>query len=106
MVLPPRKTLGTQQASVAAAAWTPAFAGVVARKRHPVIDSEFDAAFDDLRLGQMNQRCVDHQSTRLLINTLLRRQIRHRLVGLDVLGSTIRVAAVVERIDADKEVTS
>ena len=81
----------------------PSAVGVVAAVGQGVVDAELQAALDDLRLGQLDQRSVDLQLLPAL-DPGLGRQVGHLLVGADVLGPAVRVAAVVQGVDADEDV--
>jgi hypothetical protein len=56
-----------------------------------------------LGLGQVQQRRVQLHRP-LALNSGPRGQVGHRFIGRKILGPAIRIAAVVERIDAQKNV--
>ncbi len=64
-----------------------------------VVHSELHAAADDLRLGEVNERRVDREAA-----GEFRAQIGRAFEGFNELRSAVRVAAVVDRVDADEDV--
>jgi glycosyltransferase involved in cell wall biosynthesis len=77
--------------------------GVVATVRQPERNAKLLRQFDDLRFCQPQQRRVDLKA-RAAFHACFGGEIRHALVGLDVLGAAIRVARIIERVDADKDI--
>src|SRR5467141_4522512 len=94
--------LGAQQARVAPPARRAVLRRVVAAAGERVVDAELDAAAQDAGLGELDERRVDLQPRSL--DAGLGRELRHLLVGREVLRPAIGVAAVVERVHADEEV--
>ncbi len=93
--------LAPQPARVASTARTPLLVRAVAGHRERVIDAELDAAADDLRLRERHERRVDRD--RRTLHAALRRQPRERLERRDELGTTIRIARIVDRVHADDD---
>src|SRR5467141_495161 len=94
--------LGAQQARVAPPARRAILSGVVAAAGERVVDAELDAAAQDAGLGELDERGVDLQPRSLDAGP--GRELRHLLVGRDVLRPAVRVAAVIERVHADEEI--
>src|SRR5467141_1681283 len=94
--------LGAQQARVAPPARRAILSGVVAAAGERVVDAELDAAAQDAGLGELDERGVDLQPRSLDAGP--GRELRHLLVGREVLRPAVRVAAVVERVHADEEI--
>ena len=96
------ESVGAEQAAVAVPARDALGSGVVAADRRRVVDAELGASTDDLRLREVDQRCVDRESS--TFDRGAGREVGGRLEGLDELGTAIGVAAVVERVDADEHI--
>ena len=68
-----------------------------------IVDTQLHAAADDLGFGQMHQRGMDSER-KLPLHSRLGRQVGQSLKRLDELRPAIGIAAVVDRVDADKDV--
>src|SRR5215212_11038009 len=90
-----------QLARVAVAARLAVRSGVVAARRHAVVDAEARAEVDYLALREVEQGGADAHARRTL-DAGLGRQVRHPLEGLDVLRAAVRVAGKVEGVHADE----
>src|SRR5205085_5914581 len=95
------KSLGPQQAAVAAAAGRTGSIRIVATVGQAVVEPERKATADDLRLREMDERRVDAKSVALHAGA--RRDGRERLERADERRTTVGVPRVVERIDTDHE---
>ena len=76
---------------------------VVATERQRIIDAEAYTALDDLCFGEIDQRRMDRDA--MSLDTYFRGEVRHGLERFDVLRPAIRVAGVVDRVDADEDVS-
>src|SRR5574337_183777 len=92
-----------QNTTVAGAAGRSICDRVVATPGELEIDPKGSAVPDDLGLGQVDQWGVDGELGSAF-NAGLRRQICHLLEGRDVFRSTIRVPAVVDRVDPNRDI--
>ena len=92
-----------EQAGVALAAGRACGPRVVATAGERVIDAEGDAAGDDLRFGQRDERRVDREPL-AAFDAGLGGEVGHLLKSGDVFGAAIGVAGVVERVDAEEDV--
>ena len=70
--------------------------------RQRVVHAQRHAAADDLGLGHRDQGGADRDPAPL--DGGLRRQVRHRLEGAEVLRAAVGVARVVQGVDADEDV--
>ena len=98
-----RETLCAQQAGIATAARFSLRSRIIATAGNREVDAERCARFDDTGFAQLDQRGVDFE----LVCTLhsgFRRQVGHPLERLDVFGPTVRIARVIERVDADEDI--
>ncbi len=75
----------------------------VATAREGVIDSQFNSAGDDLRLGESNERRVNLELLAAL-DTGFGGKVRHLLEGRDEFGTAIWISGIVQRVDAKEEV--
>ena len=95
------ESLRTQQAAVAAPAWRAVGARIVAAVGEAVVEAELHSRGDDLRLRQAQQRREDAQSR--AFHAGLRGERGQALERLEVLRAAVRIAGVVERVDADDD---
>src|SRR6185503_4075912 len=75
---------------------------IVTAVRQAVLESQLETATDDLRFRHHLQRRVDAKA--LALYAPRRRQRSESLESGDELGAAIRVARVVEHVDADEDV--
>ena len=98
-----RETAGAEYATIAGLARRSVGQRVVATVRQPIVQPQLQAAADDLGLGEIDQRRMDaeraafHSGPRTKRGDLLERP--------DELGPAIGIAGIVERVDADHEIT-
>src|SRR5205085_487599 len=97
-----REASRTKCATVAPSARSSVRVRVITAVRQSVVQAERNSLPDDLRLGQHLQRGVNPECTAL--HTFCGRQRCELLEGGDVLGPAVRVAGVVEGVDADEKV--
>src|SRR5215213_7592310 len=93
----------TKLTGVAVAASEAVGGGIVAAQRERVVDAEGASELDDLALAEMEQRRLDAHG-RGTLDAAARGEVGHVLERLDVLGTAIGIARVVERVDADEDV--
>src|SRR5579872_2637731 len=96
------ETTQPEQAGIAVAASLPFWTRVVTAHRQPVIDAEGQSGADDLGLTHRDQGRLNRYLAAL--DARFSCQIRHLFERLDVFGPAIRVAGIVEGIDADEDV--
>src|SRR5574340_747472 len=89
-----RESLAAQAAGVAHTAGAPVSIGLVAAHGLAVVDAEFDATADDLRLRQMLQRCVDAEIR--TFDAGAGGEVGHALEGLDELGAAAGIAGIID----------
>src|SRR5688572_2183324 len=100
--LEPRATQAAALATSAREHLTFTLAGVVAAGRVGVVDPERDAAGDDLMLVEIDQRRMNADAfTRRRLDAELGRQVGGALERVDERGSTVGIARVVDRVDAE-----
>src|SRR5262249_26326176 len=92
-----RESAKAELTGVAVAAGGAGRIGVVAALRECVVHAQFQAESDDLRLGEIDQRRPDANRVRAF-DAAARREIRHSLIGLDVLTPAVWIARIVQRI--------
>jgi hypothetical protein len=68
-----------------------------------VINAKLDASFDDLGFRHMNERRL-YLDVDIALDTGFCRQIRHPLKSGYILRAAIGVSAVVDGVDADKDI--
>jgi hypothetical protein len=99
------KGLEPQMAGIAQPAGRTGCVGVVASTGHGIIDPQGQSRGNDLGLGQVQKRRVD--ADRLLsLDTYTGGQVREVLKGIQKCRAAVRVSAVVEGVDAQKDVRS
>src|SRR5262249_47360105 len=96
-----QESFAPKPARVAAAARAARVVGAVARDRERIIDAELESALDDLGLRERDERRVDRELASF--HAALRRGPREALERGDEFRSTIRIAAVVDRVHADHD---
>src|SRR4051812_44668967 len=94
------ESLLPQQTTIAPTARASLRIWIITTVCHRIVDAEFKALADDLRLGHPDQRRVDRE------RCALRPQPRHLLERFDKFRPAIRVSAVVQRIDPDKHIVA
>src|SRR6185503_16873810 len=97
-----REPFGSQDATIAATTWPSVGLRVVAAVCEAVVQTEGNAAADDLGLRERDERRVDAKSAAVYAGS--RRQRRQRFERAYELGPAIRIARVIERVDADHEI--
>src|SRR5262245_53796211 len=98
------ESLLPQQTRVALSARLACWSGIVAAVRQSELQPQRGCEFDDLRLAEMQQRCMDRQLPPL--HSGLGGERGHSLVRLDVFRTAIRIARVVERINTQENVAA
>src|SRR5687767_6242648 len=91
-----------QHAAIAAAARRAGGEGIVATVCEAVIETERDAALDDLRFRHRYERRLDAKLAAL--DARFRRELRGAFERFDVLGPAIWIARIIERVHADEDV--
>ena len=71
--------------------------------RQRIINTQDQARSDDLGFGHLNQRCVNFEPT-LTFDGRRRGEIRRRLERFYKLRPAVRVATIVDRINADENI--
>src|SRR5262245_45383330 len=79
--------------------------GVVTTVRQAVVDAQRAPALDDLLLGEGQERCVDPEPA-LPLDAGARGQVGERLKRTKIFRPAVRVARVVDAIDADIDIES
>src|SRR5688572_20723325 len=79
--------------------------GIVAARRQSVINSKPLSQLNDLALGQVDQR-RSNRNRRVLFGSGPRGEIRHLLVGANVLRPAVGIAAVVQCVHTDEDLSS
>jgi hypothetical protein len=67
------------------------------------IDTQFDPPSNNLGFRHIDER-RPYTDLGLALHTRLRPQVGHGLEGTDELGTAIRIAAVIESVDADEDI--
>src|SRR5712691_4975839 len=96
-----QESLPPQDARIAMAARLPLRIRVIARVRKRVIDSQLDAAPDDLRFGHVDEWCDD--AGLAAFDSAARAADDYVLKCLDELRPAVGIAAGIERVDADPD---
>src|SRR5688572_2484624 len=90
-------------AGVAVAARGAVLVRVVAARRRRVVDAEPLAELNDLTFREIDERRANRDRRRTL-DARTCAEVRHVLIGADVLRPAVRVPAVVQGVDADEDV--
>src|SRR5450755_2929485 len=96
------KSCCTYAAGIAASAGAPLAIRAVAGHGKTVVDAKLQASTDNIRLGPPDQRRVDLDLGAL--DTGFGRQACERLEGCNEFRSAIRIARIVDRIDAEENI--
>src|SRR5882672_2339352 len=94
--------LRAKHAAVTASARTSAVRRIVTTVREPVVETELDAAADDVRFAEGDERRVHTESR--AFDAVARRHGRQMLERGEELRPAVGIAGVVERVHADEEV--
>src|SRR5829696_6298954 len=96
-----QKTLGSQPAAVAAAAWPPVRPRIVTTQREPVVQTERDTAADNLGLRELDERREDAQGPPL--DARPGGQRGEPFERLQEFRTAIRISGVIERVHANHD---
>ena len=76
---------------------------IVATHSRPVINPQFHSSQNDRRLSQHHERCLNVHR-RSLFNASLSRWVSHAFKRMDVVGTAIRIARIIQRVDANENI--
>src|SRR5215471_16504319 len=94
--------MGAQAAAVASAAGTPIGQWIVAAVSEAEIEAELESTTNDVAFPEGDERRPDTESRPL--DTGARAEIGHTFERLYELRAAVRIARVVDRVDADEDV--
>src|SRR5438132_12723077 len=98
------ETFQAELATVAQPAGASLWRRIIATPGETIVYAKFNAFSNDLSLGHFNQRHVNLDPA-LAFRSGLGRQIGHRLEGADVFVSAVRIAAVIELVSAEEDIS-
>src|SRR5579885_745809 len=93
---------GAEAAGIAPPAGAPRLVGLIAGHRETVVHPQFCPHCDDLRLAEFDERRVDGEA--LSLHAGAGGQLRQPAEGLDEGRTAVRIARVVDGVDADENV--